>query len=84
MALTGAVAAAVGLYLIGYARQEHLSRAALTMLPMFVAAMLLVPSAASVTTFLLAWELMAVASLILVLTDHARAAGSLGRHWCTR
>ena len=72
MALTGSVAAAVGLYLIGYARQEHLSRAALTMLPMFVAAMLLVPSAASVTTFLLAWELMAVASLILVLTEHAR------------
>ena len=40
---------------------------------MFVAAMLLVPAAASVTTFLLAWELMAVASLVLVLAEHTRA-----------
>ena len=47
-------------------------------LPMFVAAMLLVPAAGSVTTFLLAWELMAVASLVLVLAEHTRAAGSLG------
>jgi len=40
---------------------------------MFVAAMLLVPAAGSVTTFLLAWELMAVASLVLVLAGHTRA-----------
>ena len=40
---------------------------------MFVAAMLLVPAAGSVTTFLLAWELMAVASLVLVLAEHTRA-----------
>jgi len=76
MALTGAVAFAVGLYLIGYARhgarQGHLSGVALTVSPMFVAAMLLVPAAASVTTFLLAWELMAVASLVLVTTEHTR------------
>ena len=73
MTLTGAVAVPVGLYLVGYARRGHLSRVALTTLPMFVAAMLLVPAAGSVTTFLLGWELMAVASLILVLTDHTRA-----------
>ena len=73
MTLTGAVAVAVGLYLVGYARHGHLSRVALTTLPMFVAAMLLVPAAGSVTTFLLAWELMAAASLILVLTEHTRA-----------
>ena len=42
------------------------------MLPAFVAAMLLVPAAGSVTTFLLAWELMAVASLVLVLAEHTR------------
>jgi hydrogenase-4 component B len=72
MALTGAVAAAVGVYVIGYAR-GHLGRGALTVLPMFVAAMLLVPAAASVTTFLLAWELMAVGSLVLVMTEHTRA-----------
>jgi hydrogenase-4 component B len=75
MALTGAVAAVVGLYVVGYTSHGagHLSRGALTMLPMFVAAMLLVPAAASVTTFLLAWELMAVASLVLVMSEHTRA-----------
>ncbi|MEB3982664.1 proton-conducting transporter membrane subunit [Mycobacterium sp. 663a-19] len=72
MALTGAVAVGVGLYAIGYARRGHLSRVALAVLPLFVAAMLLVPAAASVTTFLLAWELMALASLVLVLAEHTR------------
>jgi formate hydrogenlyase subunit 3/multisubunit Na+/H+ antiporter MnhD subunit len=71
--LTGAVAVAVGLYVIGYARREHLGRVTLAVLPLFVAAMLLVPAAGSVTTFLLAWELMAVASLLLVLTEHTSA-----------
>jgi hydrogenase-4 component B len=72
MALVGAVAVVVGPYAIGYARRAHLSRATLAVLPLFVAAMLLVPAAASVTTFLLAWELMAVASLVLVLAEHTR------------
>jgi formate hydrogenlyase subunit 3/multisubunit Na+/H+ antiporter MnhD subunit len=72
VALTGAVAIPVGLYAIGYARREHLGRVPVTVLPLFVAAMLLVPAAGSVTTFLWAWELMAVASLILVLTEHTR------------
>ena len=72
MALTGAVAVAVGVYSIGYARREHLGRVPLAVLPLFVAAMLLVPAAGSVTTFLLAWELMAIASLVLVLTEHTR------------
>lgn len=79
MALTGAVAVVVGLYTIGYARREQLGAVTLTVLPAFVAAMLLVPAAGSVTTFLLAWELMAVASLVLVLTHHTepqvRSAG---------
>ncbi len=34
--------------------------------------MLLVPAAGSATTLLLGWELMAIASLVLVLTDHRR------------
>ena len=72
MSLTGAVAVAVGLYTIGYARLEHLGRATLAVLPLFVAAMLLVPAAGSVTTFLLAWELMAIASLVLALAEHTR------------
>ena len=44
----------------------------MAVLPLFVAAMLLVPAAGSVTTFLLAWELMAIASLVLVLAEHTR------------
>ncbi|OBG35390.1 proton-conducting transporter membrane subunit [Mycobacterium sp. E3198] len=72
MALTGAVALVVGLYTIGYARRGHLGAATLAVLPLFVAAMLVVPAAGSVTTFALAWELMAVASLVLVLAEHTR------------
>lgn len=73
MALTGAVAVPVGVYTIGYARREHLGPVALTVLPLFVAAMLLVPAAGTVGTLLYGWELMAVASLILVLAEHHRA-----------
>jgi hydrogenase-4 component B len=46
------------------------SRTAQSVLPLFVAAMLLVPAAASVTTFLVLWELMALTSLALVLAEH--------------
>jgi formate hydrogenlyase subunit 3/multisubunit Na+/H+ antiporter MnhD subunit len=74
VAATGAVAIAVGIYAIGYAQREHWAGLTLVMLPLFVAAMLLVPAAGSVTTFLLAWELMAAASLVLVLAEHKRAA----------
>ncbi|WP_420093244.1 proton-conducting transporter transmembrane domain-containing protein [Mycolicibacterium agri] len=74
MAITGAVAVAVGLYTLGYARREHFGVVPLTVLPLFVAAMLLVPAAGSITTFLLMWELMAIGSLVLVLTEHRRPA----------
>jgi len=46
------------------------SRTTQATVPLFVAAMLLVPAAASVTTFLVLWELMALTSLVLVLTEH--------------
>src|SRR5665811_2410322 len=69
---TGAVAIAVGIYAVDYARREHWARFPLVTLPLFVADMLLVPAAGSVTTFLLAWELMAATSLILVLSEHRR------------
>ncbi|MEV6336590.1 proton-conducting transporter membrane subunit [Nocardia vinacea] len=73
MALTGAVAIPVGVYAVGYAQREHLGRVTLWVLPVFVAAMGLVPAAGAVTTFLLLWELMAIASLVLVLAEHRRA-----------
>ncbi|MET8429966.1 proton-conducting transporter membrane subunit [Nocardia sp. NPDC004860] len=72
LALTGAVAIPVGIYLIGYTRREHLGPVPLAMVPLFVGAMLLVPAAGSMTTFLLAWESMAIASLVLVFTEHRR------------
>jgi hydrogenase-4 component B len=72
VALTGAVAVPVGIYSIGYAR--HMSPVARAVLPLFTAAMLMVPAAGSVNTFLFAWELMAITSLILVLSDHERPA----------
>jgi hydrogenase-4 component B len=73
VAVTGAVAVPVGVYLVGYARAEHLPRTSRVATPIFVAAMLLVGAAGSVTTFLLGWELMALTSLVLVLTAHRRA-----------
>jgi len=69
---TGAVAIAVGIYAVGYAKREHWAPFPLITLPLFVAGLLLVPAAGSVTTFLLAWELMAAASLVLVLSEHQR------------
>jgi hydrogenase-4 component B len=72
MALTGAVAVPVGVYAVGYARRAQLGPVTLTLLPSFVAAMLVVPAAGSITTFLFGWELMAVTSLLLVLTEHTQ------------
>lgn len=74
--LVGGVAAVVGIYTAGYAgRGGHgpAARGALASLPVFVAAMLLVPVAGSVSTFLLAWELMAVTSLLLMLGEHRQS-----------
>ena len=46
------------------------SRTVQAALPVFVATMMLVPAAGSVTTLLVAWELMALTSLLLVLAEH--------------
>ncbi|MEV4678205.1 proton-conducting transporter membrane subunit, partial [Actinomadura sp. NPDC049382] len=81
LAITGAVAVCAAVYGIGYTRHGDLGgRVPQAMLPVFAAAMTLVPAAASVSTFLLAWELMALASLLLVVAEHrsrdeVRAAG---------
>ncbi|MFG2088466.1 MULTISPECIES: proton-conducting transporter membrane subunit [unclassified Spirillospora] len=83
IAVTGAVAVCAAVYAIGYTRPARAGagdvpgldgRAVQAMLPLFVVAMLLVPAAASVSTFLLAWELMAVTSLLLVVAEHRRRA----------
>lgn len=62
--LVGAATVPASLYAIGYARG---TRRGLGVYPLFVLAMAVVPLAANVPTFLLAWELMALASYALVL-----------------
>lgn len=79
MLLIGGVAIAAGLYSIGYTSGHHgstgaASRTVQAVLPLFVAAMIGVPAAGNVTTFLVLWELMAVTSLVLVLADHRQRA----------
>ncbi|WP_129305273.1 proton-conducting transporter membrane subunit [Streptomyces sp. L2] len=74
MAVAGAVVAAVAVYGIGYAAGHGArglgSRTAQAVLPLFALTLVLVPVAASVSTFLLLWELMALSSLLLVLAEH--------------
>lgn len=74
VAVTGAVAVAAGVFGIGYTRHGMTGRATQAAAPVFVAAMLLVPAADSVGTFLVCWELMAATSLALVVTEHRRRA----------
>ncbi|HEX6073728.1 MAG TPA: proton-conducting transporter membrane subunit [Micromonosporaceae bacterium] len=68
----GAVVATAAVYGIGYARAGHGPRGRGTQasLPLFGWALLLVPCAASVSTFLVLWELVALTSLLLVLAGH--------------
>ncbi|MGH3293506.1 MAG: proton-conducting transporter membrane subunit, partial [Trebonia sp.] len=69
--VTGAVAIVAGIYSVGYAGPSA-DRPSATVLPLFVASLLAVPAAASVGTLLACWELMAVTSLLLVLTEHKK------------
>ncbi|MCX5604836.1 proton-conducting transporter membrane subunit [Streptomyces phaeochromogenes] len=74
MAVAGAVVAAVAVYGVGYVAGHGAhglgSRGAQALLPLFALTLVLVPAAASVSTFLLLWELMALTSLLLVLAEH--------------
>ncbi|WP_326728203.1 proton-conducting transporter membrane subunit [Streptomyces phaeochromogenes] len=74
MAVAGAVVAAVAVYGIGYVAGHGAhglgSRGAQAVLPLFALSLLLVPAAASVSTFLMLWEVMALTSLLLVLAEH--------------
>ena len=72
LAVTGGVVVVAALYGVGYAGHDHGpdGRGVLAALPVFAAVMVLVPVAASVSTLLVLWELMAVASLVLVLAEH--------------
>ena len=71
--LVAMVAISASLHGIGYARHGLDSRTAACLFPIFVTTLLLVPSAGSVATFMVLWELMALTSLCLVLVDHSRS-----------
>jgi formate hydrogenlyase subunit 3/multisubunit Na+/H+ antiporter MnhD subunit len=68
-----ATAAVVGfsasVYFVGYASHDHHHGASTTamMFALFVTSLLFVPSAASVTTFMVSWELMALFPMFLLL-----------------
>jgi hydrogenase-4 component B len=84
VAVIGGVLAVAALYGIGYAAGGHgrSGRGVQTALPVFAAAMLLVPAAASVSTLLVLWELMALTSLLLIVTEHrARPAVAEAGWW---
>ncbi len=71
MALAGTVVALAALFGIGYAHGPAASRTGWTAFAVFAVGMQLVPAATDAVTFLLAWELMAGGSTVLLLADHA-------------
>ncbi len=62
--------AAASLYALGYARHEPEPARVLPFYPAFLAAMILVVLAADAFSFLVAWELMSLASWALVMSRH--------------
>ena len=69
--LIGGVAVASGAYHVG-ATGSDARRTRQVTLPLFVAAMLLVPVAGNVLTLLVLWEAMALTALVLLLADSRR------------
>lgn len=78
---TAVVGIAASTYSIGYAAHGSRARTTTALLPAFVTSLLLVPAAASVATFLAAWELMALTSLLLLLTGHRRPEARQAAQW---
>jgi hydrogenase-4 component B len=72
LAVTSGVAVAAGIYGVGYVGHGVHGRVPQAVFPLFAVAMQLVTAAASVGTFLVCWELMALFSLLLVVTEHRR------------
>jgi formate hydrogenlyase subunit 3/multisubunit Na+/H+ antiporter MnhD subunit len=70
IATTAIVGFAASFYSIGYAQHAMRSRTATAMLPLFLTSLLLIPAAASIATFMVAWELMALTSMLLLLVEH--------------
>ncbi|HUZ42193.1 MAG TPA: proton-conducting transporter membrane subunit [Acidimicrobiales bacterium] len=78
--LVALVAVPAAIYWIGYAPHGMSARPTAGSFAVFITGLLIVPAAASVATFMFLWEMMALTSLALVLTDQGRreAARSAG------
>jgi len=78
LALVGIAAAPASIYAVGYAAGDRRGVAAYAA---FVGAMAVVPLAANVLTFLLAWEAMSLASYALILTEARRSREAVSAAW---
>ncbi len=78
---TAVVGAAASCYNVGYAAHGGGGRTGTALLPLFITSLLAVPAAASIATFMAAWELMALSSLLLLLTGHRRAEARDAAQW---
>ncbi|HEV3188355.1 MAG TPA: proton-conducting transporter membrane subunit [Acidimicrobiales bacterium] len=74
VAMTSFVGLATLVYYVGYAKGELRSRIALSLLLLFLMSLLSVPVASSVVTFMFAWELMALSSMLLIVVEQRRHA----------
>ncbi len=74
MIVAGSVGAVAAVYAIGYVQGPSASTTSWAALATFMLGMQMVPAAGDAVSFLLAWELMAVASTVLVLTEHRERA----------
>ena len=70
LVIVNAPATMIGLFAAGYAPHEHAQSRVLPLYPVFVAAMTAVLIADDAYVFVLAWELMSLASWALVLAHH--------------
>jgi formate hydrogenlyase subunit 3/multisubunit Na+/H+ antiporter MnhD subunit len=71
MALAGVVITLSALFGIGYAHGPAASRTGWTAFAAFAVGVQLVPAAGDAISFLLAWEVMAIGSTVLLLAEHA-------------
>jgi formate hydrogenlyase subunit 3/multisubunit Na+/H+ antiporter MnhD subunit len=74
VALTSFVGVATLVYYVGYAKGTLRSRPALGLLLLFMMSLLSVPVASSAVTFMFAWELMALSSMLLIMVEQRRHA----------
>ncbi len=79
--LVALVALASTVFLAGYARGRLAAPGSLSMVSLFILALLVVPTSADVVSFLFAWETMAFSSLVLVALEVERESARRAALW---